>query len=80
MCIRDRLYATLYATVVSSAMIDLLAGVYTFAPMEPMLAAIYGGVIVGLACGLMLRNSATTDVYKRQADTPAPRCTLFSSG
>ena len=28
--------------------------------MEPMLAAIYGGVIVGLACGLMLRNSATT--------------------
>lgn len=57
---RQWLYATLYATVVSSAMIDLLAGVYTFAPMEPMLAAIYGGVIVGLACGLMLRNSATT--------------------
>ena len=57
---RQWLYATLYATVVSSAMIDLLAGVYTFAPIEPMLAAIYGGVIVGLACGLMLRNSATT--------------------
>lgn len=57
---RQWLYATLYATLVSSGMIDLLAGVYTFRPMEPMLAAIYGGVIVGLGCGLMLRHSATT--------------------
>lgn len=57
---RQWLYATLYATLVRSGMIDLLAGVYTFRPMEPMLAAIYGGVIVGLGCGLMLRYSATT--------------------
>ena len=57
---RQWLYATLYATLVCSGMIDLLAGVYTFRPMEPMLAAIYGGVIVGLGCGLMLRYSATT--------------------
>ena len=57
---RQWLYATLYATLVSSGMIDLLAGVYTFRPMAPMLAAIYGGVIVGLGCGLMLRYSATT--------------------
>ena len=57
---RQWLYATLYATLVSSGMIDLLAGVYTVRPMEPMLAAIYGGVIVGLGCGLMLRYSATT--------------------
>ena len=54
---RHWLYATLYATLVSSGMIDLLAGVYTFRPMEPMLAAVYGGVIVGLGCGLMLRYS-----------------------
>ena len=58
--VRHWLYATLYATLVSSGMIDLLAGVYTFRPMEPMLAAVYGGVIVGLGCGLMLRYSATT--------------------
>ena len=57
---RHWLYATLYATLVSSGMIDLLAGVYTFRPMEPMLAAVYGGVIVGLGCGLMLRYRATT--------------------
>ena len=57
---RHWLSAPLYATLVSSGMIDLLAGVYTFRPMEPMLAAVYGGVIVGLGCGLMLRYSATT--------------------
>ena len=57
---RQWLYATLYATLVSSGMIDLLAGVYTFRPMEPMLAAISGGVIVGLGGGLRLRYSATT--------------------
>ena len=57
---RQWLYATLYATLVSSGMIDLLAGLHTFRPMEPMLAAVYGGVIVGFGCGLMLRYSATT--------------------
>ena len=54
------LYATLYATLVSSGMIDLLAGLYTFKPMEPLRAAICGGVAAGLGCGLMLRYSATT--------------------
>ena len=57
---RQWLYATLYATLVSSGMIDLLAGVYTFRPMEPMLAAVYGGVLIGLSCGLLMRQSATT--------------------
>ena len=57
---RQWLYATLYATLVSSGMIDLLAGLYTFKPMEPLLAAICGGVAAGLGCGLMLRYSATT--------------------
>ena len=57
---RQWLYATLYATLVSSGMIDLLAGLYTFQPMEPLLAAICGGVAAGLGCGLMLRYSATT--------------------
>lgn len=54
------LVTTLYATVVSSAMIDLLASLYTFSPMEPVLAAVYGGLLVGLGCGLLMRQSATT--------------------
>ena len=28
--------------------------------MEPMLAAVYGGVTVGVSCGLLLRQNATT--------------------
>ena len=54
------LYATLYATLVRSGMIALLAGLYTFQPMVPLLAAICGGVAAGLGCGLMLRYSAST--------------------
>lgn len=54
------LIPTLYATVVSSVMIDLLSQVYRFRAMEPMLAAVYGGVTVGVSCGLLLRQNATT--------------------
>lgn len=54
------LVATLYATFLSSAMIDLMAAVYTFPPTEPMLAAVFGGATVGLGCGLLMRESATT--------------------
>lgn len=57
---RTWLFATLYATFLSSVMVDALAGLYTFAPMEPMLAAVYGGVLIGLSCGLLMRQSATT--------------------
>ena len=54
------LIPTLYATVVSSVMIDLLSQVYRFRAMEPMLAAVYGVVTVGVSCGLLLRQNATT--------------------
>ena len=54
------LVSSLFAMAVSSAMIDLLAALVTFQPMEPMLACIYGGVLLGLSIGLMLRVGATT--------------------
>ncbi len=57
---RSFLMASLYAMAVSSLMIDGLAAVYTFAPMEPILACLYGGVLVGVSMGLLLRQSATT--------------------
>ena len=34
--------------------------VYTFQPMEPLLACIYGGVLLGLSMGLLLNVGATT--------------------
>ena len=54
------LVATLYATAVSSLMIDGLAMVYTFPAMDPLLACIYGGVLLGVSMGLMLTVGATT--------------------
>ena len=54
------LISSLYAMTVGSAMIDVMAALHTFQPMEPMLACIYGGVLMGLSMGLMLQVGATT--------------------
>lgn len=50
------LFSSLYATAVSSVMIDALAAVHTFQPMDPILACLYGGAICGVAFGVMLRQ------------------------
>ena len=47
---RDLLISSLYATAVSSLMIDVLASLYTFPAMDPILACIYGGIVVGIGC------------------------------
>ena len=57
---RDLLISSLYATAVSSLMIDLLSSIHTFSPMDPILACIYGGIVTGIGCGLLLHESATT--------------------
>ena len=54
------LFSSLYATAVSSVMIDALAAVHTFQPMDPILACLYGGAICGISFGVMLRQGATT--------------------
>lgn len=54
------LISSLYAMSVGSLMLDGLAAVYAFQPMEPLLACIYGGVMLGVSMGLMLTVGATT--------------------
>ena len=55
------LLTSLYAMAVSSALIDLVAALWTFEPMEEsLLACIFGGVLVGLSMGLLLLVGATT--------------------
>ena len=54
------LFSSLYAMAAGSLLLDLVGAVYTFAPMEPLLACIYGGVLMGCSFGLMLRVNATT--------------------
>ena len=54
------LFTTIYAVAVSSAMIDTMNAFITFPSTEPLLACIYGGVLLGIALGIMMLKSATT--------------------
>ena len=59
--------------LLSSLFVDVLAAVYTFPPMEPLLACIYGGVILGVAVGGMLRYDTTTGGTELGARLLLPR-------
>lgn len=54
------LVSSLYAMFLSSVFIDLLNAVYSWQPMDPMLATIFGGVLMGLSLGLVFQQGATT--------------------
>lgn len=44
----------------SSILIDVVAAIHEFAPMDPLLACLYGGVTLGIASGLLFREETTT--------------------
>ena len=54
------LLSSLYAMAASSLLLDLVASLFTFQPMEPLLACIYGGALLGISVGLMVLVNATT--------------------
>ena len=54
------LVSSLYAMFLSSVFIDLLTPLRDWQPMEPLLACIFGGLLVGLSLGLIFRQGATT--------------------
>ena len=54
------LLSSLYAMAASSLLLGLVASLFTFQPMEPLLACIYGGALLGISIGLMLLVNATT--------------------
>lgn len=54
------LFASVYAIFVSSLMIDGMNMLFTFPSTEPLLACIYGGVLLGVSLGLMMLKNATT--------------------
>lgn len=51
---------SLYAMVCSAAFIDLLTRLFAFRAMEPILAAVAGGVLMGGGLGLVLLQGSTT--------------------
>lgn len=54
------LFTTIYAIAVSSLTIDTMNIFIKFPPTEPLLACIYGGVLLGISLGVMMLKSATT--------------------
>lgn len=54
------LFASVFATFVSSMMIDAMDALITFQRMDPLLACIFGGLIMGAALAIMLQKYATT--------------------
>ena len=53
-------FASLYGMTITSVFIDLFAALHEFQPMDPILAALYGGVIAGVAAGVMMLQDANT--------------------
>lgn len=54
------LVRSLYAMLCSAVGIDLLTQMFAFRPMEPILASIVGGVLMGGGLGLVFLQSSTT--------------------
>ena len=54
------LFGSVFAIFVSSVAIDVIDMCITFPKTEPLLACLYGGGLMGVALGLMMRKNATT--------------------
>ena len=54
------LASSLFSMLVSSLAIDGIALLWRFPPMDPMLAAVCGGALMGLAYGMVFAQGATT--------------------
>ena len=54
------LASSLFSMAVSSIAIDLIALAWEFPPMDPMLACLCGGALLGLGLGLVFSQGATT--------------------
>lgn len=54
------LVSSLFAMTATSVLVDLIAALYDFPVMDPMLAAIFGGVTLGASLGMIFSKGATT--------------------
>lgn len=54
------LASSLFSMAVSSVAIDVIAALYSFAPMDPMLSCLCGGALMGVGLGIVFSQGATT--------------------
>lgn len=69
------LISSLYAMTLCSITVDLFGSLFTFQPMDPLLACLYGGLLLGVGLGLVIGQSATTggtDLLARLLKFPLP--------
>ena len=57
---REFFYKTVYATVVNSIFLDILDPILPAFPLEMLLAALYGGIVMGAGYGLLFRAGGTS--------------------
>ena len=53
------LASSLFATAATSLGVDLLAACYSFPPMDPMLASVFGGALIGLSLGMVFLQGSS---------------------
>ncbi len=83
---REFFFKTVYATVVSSIFLDALANIVPAFDGEVLLAALYGGVVMGAGFGLLFRAGGTSggmDIVakwiNKQKDIPIGTTNLISN-
>lgn len=54
------LVSTLFAITVSAVLLDTLDGAWAFLPADPLLACVYGSILMGFSLGLLMRKNTTT--------------------
>ncbi len=57
---RHLLVSSLYAMAMGSVFIDLFTPLLDWQPMDPLLACIFGGLLMGLSLGVVFQQGATT--------------------
>ena len=54
------LVSTLFAITASAVLLDTLDGAWAFLPADPLLACVYGSILMGFSLGLLMRKNTTT--------------------
>ena len=69
------LLSSLFAMAAGSIFIDILDVLFQFPPMDPFLACVFGGILIGGSLGIILQQNATTggtDLVARLLKLPFP--------
>ena len=76
---RHFFFGSLYSTVLTSVFLDLFARILPVPTVEPLVAALFGGVFMGVSLGLVFLGNASTGGVDIVASSPPWRSTASST-